>query len=386
MGRKSVSERITIIESLPKDIHVHAVIWAMKRKGQHAVPLFASNFPSKSEFTIGVGRRGEWTAKYSGPESSFTVDETSRGVYVSRRGAPPLPDPTTHKHDVAAAGMENTAALNALRDVIAAAPGIVPVNSISAKRLADRKPLQLIVAAQCGFHVPESRFTNSWDETQRFAKSQGRPLAYKSYTPVSWRSLKDGALTTSMSYTSLVSAAELSDKAAVRRTSGIYQEYLPKTFEVRTVVMGSTFFSSRLDSQANEPGVIDWRRGQDTLASSHIPTPEDIKNKCINYMKRLGLLFGCFDFIVEDTGRWIFLECNEQGQWLWQEAADPTMQLLDAYAEFLISPTENFEYTPSKDICTFSEYERTSWHADSVRSYEDNVTFESGWVTLEASA
>ena len=36
-------------------------------------------------------------------------------------------------------------------------------------------------------------------------------------------------------------------------------------------------------------------------------------------LKDFGLMFGAFDFIVDQNGDWIFLEINPNGQWLWLE-------------------------------------------------------------------
>ena len=33
----------------------------------------------------------------------------------------------------------------------------------------------------------------------------------------------------------------------------------------------------------------------------------------------MGLNFGAFDFIVTPDNKYIFLECNPNGQWLWIE-------------------------------------------------------------------
>ena len=40
---------------------------------------------------------------------------------------------------------------------------------------------------------------------------------------------------------------------------------------------------------------------------------------CINMLNEFRLNFGAFDFIVDERGKWIFLEVNPNGQWLWLE-------------------------------------------------------------------
>jgi len=36
-------------------------------------------------------------------------------------------------------------------------------------------------------------------------------------------------------------------------------------------------------------------------------------------MNIMGLRYGAFDFIVDKSGDYFFLECNPSGQWLWLE-------------------------------------------------------------------
>ncbi len=54
-------------------------------------------------------------------------------------------------------------------------------------------------------------------------------------------------------------------------------------------------------------------------------------------MKKLGLVFGCFDFIVTPDNEYYFLEINEQGQFLWIEEVNPDIKMLDAFVNFLIN-------------------------------------------------
>src|SRR5947209_11946086 len=61
----------------------------------------------------------------------------------------------------------------------------------------------------------------------------------------------------------------------------------------------------------------------------------DLAEKCSSLLKELGLVFGCFDFIVTPAGDHIFLEVNEMGQFLFVEDYSG-LPLLDAFTEFLI--------------------------------------------------
>lgn len=41
--------------------------------------------------------------------------------------------------------------------------------------------------------------------------------------------------------------------------------------------------------------------------------------KCLALVKNLGLVFGCIDMIVTPEGKYVFLEINPNGQWMWIE-------------------------------------------------------------------
>ena len=106
------------------------------------------------------------------------------------------------------------------------------------------------------------------------------------------------------------------------QTVSFCEDYIEKQYEVRVTIMGSHVFACKIDSQAqtDETGKIDWRQGYDfDLRHEIISLPEKIEFFCRNYLKRLHLHFGCFDFIVTPDGEYVFLECNPNGQWRWIE-------------------------------------------------------------------
>ncbi|WP_344870162.1 hypothetical protein, partial [Deinococcus aetherius] len=47
--------------------------------------------------------------------------------------------------------------------------------------------------------------------------------------------------------------------------------------------------------------------------------PKEIFDKCLAMMEILGITYGCFDFVIDKKGRFVFLEVNPSGQWLWIE-------------------------------------------------------------------
>ena len=94
---------------------------------------------------------------------------------------------------------------------------------------------------------------------------------------------------------------------------------------VKVVIEGSLPFD----------GQFDWRAIPDgELGVDFYDLPSDIDHKCRMFMSHFGLLFGCFDFIVTPKNEYIFLEMNEQGQFLWVKHLNPEIKMLDILLNF----------------------------------------------------
>ncbi|WP_152598683.1 hypothetical protein [Janthinobacterium sp. RA13] len=92
---------------------------------------------------------------------------------------------------------------------------------------------------------------------------------------------------------------------------GIYQEYIEKDFEVRVTIMGKHCVAAALHAPDKE----DWRMSSEKnalVAVAH-KLPISVQEMCIAFMRDLGIVFGCLDFVVIPDGDYIFLEVNEAG-------------------------------------------------------------------------
>jgi glutathione synthase/RimK-type ligase-like ATP-grasp enzyme len=119
----------------------------------------------------------------------------------------------------------------------------------------------------------------------------------------------------------------------------IYQEYIPKSFELRVTCVGRRIFAAKILSQDNARTVVDWRRDQFNLNYEATTLPEKVERKVIRVLKELGLHFGAFDFIVTPEGRCVFLEVNSSGNWLWLEDRLP-LPISNAIADWLCAHRE----------------------------------------------
>ena len=94
----------------------------------------------------------------------------------------------------------------------------------------------------------------------------------------------------------------------------IFQEYIPKQYELRIAYVDGEFFTGKVPGENNE--TTDWRtiRGR-VVAWEPYELPAAVCEKITTLMQRLGLTFGAIDMIRNRSGEYVFLEVNPQGEW-----------------------------------------------------------------------
>jgi glutathione synthase/RimK-type ligase-like ATP-grasp enzyme len=199
--------------------------------------------------------------------------------------------------------------------------------------------IQQRVAGRIGIKSPETIFTNSPSEIRAFLKRRGK-IVYKPFCPAVWRSRESDWLP----YTALLTEDALVSDELLRLTPGIFQELVPKAYELRVTVIGRRTFAAKVLSQSTEKGKLDWRKAYDELRFEPASLPPEVEHQCFALLDELGLVFGCFDFIVTPTGEHVFLEVNEAGQFLFIERYCG-LPLLDAFTEFLFQGNVEFEWS-----------------------------------------
>jgi glutathione synthase/RimK-type ligase-like ATP-grasp enzyme len=200
--------------------------------------------------------------------------------------------------------------------------------------LARHKPLQLALAVQENFIVPETCITDDPRTVrERYRAWDGRMVA----------KLVGGQLPVAVGqrqyvvYTTLVAEEDLAIDATLSACPVIYQRYVEKAFELRVTVVGDEVFAGRIYSQESDGGAIDWRRalGASVRYEVHALDPE-LADRCRRLARRLRLEFAGIDLIVTPDGETVFLEVNAAGQWAWLEQAT-RLPISAAVAERLIA-------------------------------------------------
>jgi glutathione synthase/RimK-type ligase-like ATP-grasp enzyme len=215
---------------------------------------------------------------------------------------------------------------------------------------AENKLWQHYWAERAGLATPESLYTNDPVKIRCFIDEHGGKIIYKPFAGTIWvNGQKEWGY-----YTNIVTLDDLVDDDLLQTTPGIYQELVAKDHELRVTVMGHEFFVARVNSQETMRGRLDWRRAYDDLTMEQTVIPAALETKCRDLMGKLGLVFGCFDFVVTPNGKYVFLEVNQAGQFLFIEEATG-MPLLDAFAEFLLAGRADFRWSADHEIVPLSK-------------------------------
>jgi len=138
-------------------------------------------------------------------------------------------------------------------------------------------------------------------------------------------------------FTGLLTDETLAKLDLIRITPGIFQERIDKAYELRITVIGASIFAVKIDSQALAEAQLDWRHAQHDVAYEAVSLPSEVAMKIKAFMEFLGLTYGAFDFIVTPEGRYVFLEVNPGGAYMWIEAATG-LPITSAIADALIEP------------------------------------------------
>lgn len=189
------------------------------------------------------------------------------------------------------------------------------VNPIPANTLTNAKLLQLRVAKQLGFAIPETIFTNNKKDALDFARKH-KVVALKVIDQV----VIENQGSERYMYTKRLCHEDLSKLDGFQISPVILQEYVPKAYEIRVTCVGDVIFSCRIDSQSSNEGREDWRNGAlRDVTHTLINLPTNVEDKLRNMMRYYGLRYGAFDIIVTPDDQYVFLEVNPNGQWAWIE-------------------------------------------------------------------
>ena len=326
------------------DTHAYSVAEAAHQKGACVSLWHTSDFPRTASATVDFDR-ATWL-EVDG--LNLTDLAANFDVVWHRRPCLNVDREALHPSDIRFAQHEAQALQAAIFDLIA--PKAFWVNPRQAASRASNKILQIATARRVGLATPRALYSNHPTEIRNFLASVGGRGIYKPLVGLVW----EKGEARFMIYTTIVTSDTLVEDHLLQNVPGIYQEVVPKAYEVRITMCGSLGFGVRLWSQETSQGRLDWRRAYGELKMEAMDIPALILRCCARILRLLGLVFGCFDFIVTPAGEWVFLEVNQMGQFLFLE--QPTgLCLLDAFTEFLLGRRFQFSWAPQPGAIRYSD-------------------------------
>lgn len=206
---------------------------------------------------------------------------------------------------------------------------------------SSNKVLQLNLAAKLGLRVPDTLVTSNSHAAKQFLKKYKTTII----KPISIYGFgvkqQDGTEANTFFYATKVQRGKKVDLQNLHLAPSIFQEGIVNIVgDIRVNVVGEKAFPAIITN----PGlkkyhrIRDWRIGHQTGTLKIEPFkefPKNIADRCVAFLKALGLTFGAFDFVLDKKGKFWFLENNGGGQWAFVE--DETKQQIGKeIAHFLL--------------------------------------------------
>lgn len=314
------------IISNERDIATDLFVMSLKKRGVGFVRLNTDVLLTGTNFLIGLDQHPRVKLVQYGQE--LNLSEVG-SVWYRRPVLPKMRIKSSQEK--AFTEREILAVLDSMWGLLADKFWVSPPYAI---RDASRKLIQLSVAKELGFNIPETIVTNSFEEVKRFFTDYHGLMIYK---PITVGRLSPNTSTTQlMVYSKKIGVTDLPKMRLVANCPGMFQKYINKKYELRVTVVGDKVFPTKINSQRYSEKRVDWRKGKyikEMFTKCEIP--RDIERKTVNFMNRFGLQFGAFDLIVDENNNITFLECNPNGEWGWIEDCTK-MPITDALIDLLV--------------------------------------------------
>jgi glutathione synthase/RimK-type ligase-like ATP-grasp enzyme len=327
-----------LIPTEPDDTHAILVKIALESLEHHVALLFTADYPSLQRNSVYIdNQRYQWQSV----DDYAAIGADDYDVLWWRRARRPyLPKEAVHVKDYEFALRENILFFESLTSNLA--PNAWWINSKAAAYRANFKLVQLKVASECGFLIPTTLCTNDPQEIRQFLRTYERQgVIYKPLCSYFWFE----TLQTKISYTARITSKQLPQPQVLQNVPGIFQIEIKKKFELRITCFGHYLVAAKLNSQKHPDGLIDWRAIRS--APMHIEPfelPKTVAQNIRLFMQRMGLVFGAIDMIVTPNDDYIFLEVNEQGQFLWIEEFNADFKMLDIFIQFIVQRSIEFKW------------------------------------------
>lgn len=191
------------------------------------------------------------------------------------------------------------------------------VNRPQANYAANNKISQLEFAYNYGrgICIPNTLLTNSPQQLRDFYKTHDK-ICHKLQKAALVKK-EDEYLTT---YNNIVTEKNMENAHLIEKNPSLFQEYIDKKYEIRVTALENKVVGIAIYSQDSDLSKLDYRRYDfENVKYKKIDLPENVNKFCLDLIKNYGLSFGEIDMILTKDNKYVFLELNPNGQWLWLE-------------------------------------------------------------------
>lgn len=291
-----------LILSSVSDVHAQAVMAALAEHGARAELVDTSEFPTSLALSMTFDGSRSFELRRSG---AGVLDlDVVRAVWCRRPQPFRLP-----------AGMDSTHEAFALSEARTAFQGLyqsldaVWVNDPARDAVAAHKPYQLALAQQIGLEIPRTLMTNDVDKARAFFRQHEGEVIYKQFLamPNTWRE------------TRRLMPEDEAHASSIAHAPVIFQQHVPAVADLRVTIVGAEVYAAAADVRDGEyPQDVRLNLGATYQAHE---LPPETTDKLHALMERLGLVYGAIDLRLTPEGRYVFLEINPAGQFLYIEYA-----------------------------------------------------------------
>src|SRR5215213_742062 len=229
---------------------IDLVSQALARRGVRPIRFNTDLFPSSVKLSA---HAGDERAAHLCTEAGEHISAADvRGVWARKLWSPRLSDDLDERYRSMCIG-ESTAALEGFLDALHDASW---ENDLESQHSAENKQRQLRLAARAGLRVPRTLVTNDTSAARQFfAETEGQVVA-KLLRPLA----VSMDATKPFVYTNRVREEDLAGAETLRHCPMVFQELIPKAYELRVAYVAGHAFAGALDASGTSRGHTDWRR------------------------------------------------------------------------------------------------------------------------------
>ncbi|WP_440970920.1 hypothetical protein ACSS6N_09555 [Peribacillus frigoritolerans] len=201
------------------------------------------------------------------------------------------------------------------------------INPIFATYQAERKLLQLNVAEKLGLDIPKTIVSNDPLIILDFVDDKEciiKPISHGlQVTDTNVYSI----------YTSELDSLESLRTDMLLESPVLIQEKISNYRDIRVTVVGPHVFAVEIEK--NDTNNVDWRVPDIVKGYRKHELPEKIIRQIHSLHNALNLRYSAIDFILTPEGKYVFLETNPAGEWVWLEK-ELNLNISDAIIQELL--------------------------------------------------